>query len=235
MSDVNKILKQSQAVFEAWQQQSVAERAALLELWAQLLSRRSDAHNKSAAMIRFQCQQALGLIAEEQELQGPTGESNHLYCVGRGSMLVLGDETANEVAMVGQISAALVAGNTVICSINPQAECDLDLLLSDLLKAGCPNRVAISLPPEQNQAMAEQPAIAAVVISGTEQNCKHYAQLLAQREGQLAQIICETDMFELKQLSEPHYLLRFITERTRTINITAIGGNAKLLELGSGE
>lgn len=30
----------------------------------------------------------------------------------------------------------------------------------------------------------------------------------------------------------PHYLLRFATERTRTINTTAVGGNASLLSLG---
>jgi len=29
----------------------------------------------------------------------------------------------------------------------------------------------------------------------------------------------------------PHYLLRFATERTRTTNTTAIGGNATLLSL----
>ncbi len=33
----------------------------------------------------------------------------------------------------------------------------------------------------------------------------------------------------------PHYLLRFVTERTRTINTTAVGGNASLLSLGNGE
>ena len=33
----------------------------------------------------------------------------------------------------------------------------------------------------------------------------------------------------------PHYLLRFATERTRTINTTAVGGNASLLSLGNGE
>ena len=42
----------------------------------------------------------------------------------------------------------------------------------------------------------------------------------------------------LKEFSEsvsPHYLLRFITERTRTDNTTAVGGNATLLELGAKE
>ena len=31
----------------------------------------------------------------------------------------------------------------------------------------------------------------------------------------------------------PHYLLRFATERTLTVNTVATGGNAKLLSLGS--
>jgi len=30
----------------------------------------------------------------------------------------------------------------------------------------------------------------------------------------------------------PHYVLRFATERTRTINTTAVGGNASLMSLG---
>lgn len=32
----------------------------------------------------------------------------------------------------------------------------------------------------------------------------------------------------------PHYLFRFITEKTRTNNLTVIGGNATLLTLGNG-
>ncbi len=30
----------------------------------------------------------------------------------------------------------------------------------------------------------------------------------------------------------PHYLLRFVTERTLTVNTTAAGGNASLLTIG---
>ncbi|MGL5200915.1 MAG: aldehyde dehydrogenase family protein, partial [Aeromonas veronii] len=30
----------------------------------------------------------------------------------------------------------------------------------------------------------------------------------------------------------PHYLSRFVTEKTRTINTTAVGGNASLLAMG---
>ncbi len=33
-------------------------------------------------------------------------------------------------------------------------------------------------------------------------------------------------------IGSEHYLARFITERVRTANTTAVGGNATLLELG---
>jgi RHH-type proline utilization regulon transcriptional repressor/proline dehydrogenase/delta 1-pyrroline-5-carboxylate dehydrogenase len=37
---------------------------------------------------------------------------------------------------------------------------------------------------------------------------------------------------ENRVIGGPHYLLRFATERTLTINTTAAGGNASLLTLG---
>jgi delta 1-pyrroline-5-carboxylate dehydrogenase len=37
----------------------------------------------------------------------------------------------------------------------------------------------------------------------------------------------------LSEMLTPDYLYRFVTERVRTINTTAIGGNASLLELGT--
>ncbi|HAS64519.1 MAG TPA: 1-pyrroline-5-carboxylate dehydrogenase, partial [Vibrio sp.] len=41
--------------------------------------------------------------------------------------------------------------------------------------------------------------------------------------------VSETDLVTLNVAHDPHLSLRFITERTRTINITAVGGNATLL------
>jgi delta 1-pyrroline-5-carboxylate dehydrogenase len=70
---------------------------------------------------------------------------------------------------------------------------------------------------------------------GASHTCQRFNQLLAEREGQLAQLIYEGDLQAYSLLSEPTLCLRFITERTRTINITAVGGNASLLELGSAE
>lgn len=55
---------------------------------------------------------------------------------------------------------------------------------------------------------------------------------LAKRTGAIVSLVSETDLLTLPVAHDPHLSLRFITERTRTINITAVGGNATLLELG---
>ncbi|WP_411990974.1 hypothetical protein [Agarivorans sp. DSG3-1] len=227
-------LNQSLAVLETWQQQSVEQRVAIVQRWATLLDQRDNKFTESVAMIRFQCQQALATIAQTHTLQGPTGETNQLYCVGRGSFLVFADEAANTTALVGLISAALVAGNTVICSA-ANTHIELDSLLSELLRAGCPDRVATQVLAEACEPLAKQPQLAGVALAAAPETCQRFNQILAERDGQLAQLIYETDSLNFSQLSDSKLCLRFITERTRTINITAVGGNASLLELGSGE
>ena len=48
---------------------------------------------------------------------------------------------------------------------------------------------------------------------------------LAQRSGVLVQYAAETDPQGCSTLLQPDHLLRFVTEKTRTINTTAVGGN----------
>ena len=228
-------LKHSLAVQESWQQYPIKERAHILQRWGERLTQRNNTYTQAAQMIAFQCEQALRFLEDTHTLPGPTGESNELYGVGRGSFLITGDEHANTLAMVGFISLALIAGNPIICCVHDQAECDLTELLSELLKAGCPDRVAIEVSVDACESLVSHPQLAGVALAGNESSCIHYNQLLAAREGRLAQLVYETDLLNLSHLSEASLCLRFITERTRTINVTAIGGNATLLELGSGD
>ncbi|MGO3799410.1 MAG: 1-pyrroline-5-carboxylate dehydrogenase, partial [Vibrio casei] len=57
-------------------------------------------------------------------------------------------------------------------------------------------------------------------------------------EGVITPLVAETvdgtstSGHDLVLTHDPSLVLSFITERTRTINITAVGGNATLLELG---
>ena len=67
----------------------------------------------------------------------------------------------------------------------------------------------------------------------TDSEVQAISQELANTDGILTQVISVTDMEGLSEMLTPDYLHRFVTERVRTINTTAIGGNASLLELGT--
>ncbi|MFA0070912.1 1-pyrroline-5-carboxylate dehydrogenase, partial [Vibrio breoganii] len=68
---------------------------------------------------------------------------------------------------------------------------------------------------------------------GNSQTAQAINLQLAKRDGAIVGLVAETDLATMNVANDPHLSLRFITERTRTINITAVGGNATLLELGS--
>ncbi len=235
MSKENVDLQLSLAAQILWQQTPIQQRVEILQQWADQLSQHDETYQGAAKMIEFQCQQALMFVGPVHLLPGPTGESNELYCVGRGSFLIIGDDHADTIGIVGMISAALVAGNSVICCVDQNVHCDLSQLMTPLIQAGCPEHVTILASHTESESLAVQPLLAGVALVGSEASCIHYNQLLANRDGRLAQLIYETDLKQYSHLSQASLCLRFITERTRTINVTAIGGNATLLELGSGD
>ena len=70
------------------------------------------------------------------------------------------------------------------------------------------------------------------IYLGTETGARQFNRQLAQRDGSIITPVVETDPMNLPVLSRSDFLLRLVTERTRTINLTAIGGNASLMEQG---
>ena len=75
--------------------------------------------------------------------------------------------------------------------------------------------------------------LAQVAVAGNQSEVQAISQELAKTDGILTQVIAVTDMEGMSEMLTPDYLYRFVTERVRTINTTAIGGNASLLELGT--
>jgi len=57
---------------------------------------------------------------------------------------------------------------------------------------------------------------------------------LSETDGILTQLVPVTDLEGCSEMFQPDYLERFCTERVKTVNTTAIGGNASLIELGMG-
>lgn len=219
----------SSAAWEGWNGLGYEARSQILGRWAEELA--PDVR----AMVAFQCRNASEHVAETLLMPGPTGETNELYCAGRGSFIVTADVETSLVAVVGQIAAALVTGNTVFVCLPLDYVLSAGELVAQLEKSGCARGVVTAIDSDQLADLVSHPAIAGVAYAGKLSTSQALARQLAARDGLLAQLISETDCESLPVIGSPTYSLRFVTERTRTINITAVGGNATLLELGSGE
>lgn len=212
-------------VLEAWNTLGVSARAEQLKPAAEKFS------SAARSMALWQLDNACHEIGEALVLPGPTGESNVLSTHGRGAFLVTAQESissdAVETALVGQTFAALVAGNPVI-TVGPEGQSIMDTI-APFVAEGVIQNVARS---------AEDSLIEAQDLAGVAATCdSEYAQTLslrlANKEGLLCQLVEETNIEALTTIAAPHYILRFVTEKTVTTNTTAIGGNATLLELGS--
>ncbi|WP_318520311.1 aldehyde dehydrogenase family protein [Photobacterium leiognathi] len=228
-TNVQKSLRGSIFAASIWNDLDFETRIAILRRWAKSLDK------LSVMMVNFQCTNAQEMVATPHVMPGPTGESNTLYCVGRGVVVVTAnDDVANHV-VIAQIAAALVCGNSVMLCLSPDHPLKSGVILSQLAQAGAIANVLTVIESHDFEPLIQSEDVVAVAYSGSADRALEIGRQLAAREGQLAQLVAETDVVNLPIIGSQSYCLRFITERTRTINITAVGGNATLLELGCGE
>lgn len=214
--------------FSAWENWNLTDFDSKIEGLLEL--KQGVEHNQPewAEVIGFHIEQAATLIGFEHQLVGPTGESNELYTAGRGvSLLIMeADEAAARQAVIAQLIAALVAGNSVVL-------CSDDVTFVTELEAAYQQS---SLPINLIQFAALDAApqvlesdVRVVGFVGSASGELNLNRQLANRTGAIVSLVSETDLVSLSVAHDPHLSLRFITERTRTINITAVGGNATLL------
>ncbi|WP_028021655.1 hypothetical protein [Enterovibrio calviensis] len=235
MTDIERLAAQSLSVWEEWNGLGVSGRRVLLGAWAENVGQRGGDFAIAAQMIRFHLQQAEALLEPVHDMPGPTGETNELYTAGRGLFLVAGDESLSLAGLAGQIVAALVAGNCVLAAVPNTLRHETDALLADLVKASAPHRLVLTTEFETLDDVLKHAPICGAAAIASETRLIEINRILASRDGVLVQFVAESNTEQLPIVASPTYLLRFITERTRSINITAVGGNATLLELGSGE
>lgn len=212
--------------WEGWNGLGVSGRAQLMQHFVAQLA------DDQARMAQWQIDQAQRRIDGELELPGPTGESNVLFTSGRGLCICASDESASEVALVGQLVAALIAGNVVLLAPDASHTGFCRYLLRLLVAGSCPAAVVQLIENESLEALGQCPSIAGFACICSEPAARELNRQLTGRDGVLVQLIAETDPQNLDTIGGEYYLSRFITESVRTINTTAVGGNATLLELG---
>lgn len=218
-------------VCEAWRLLTAAERAGYLELALPKLALLTGNANKARRLFTHLLSKAT-MLDEVQRMIGATGESNDLYVTARGKTMVIGGESAKTLAILGQLVAALLTGNEVILHCPSQDEMCIAAVKA-LYEAGISDDVISIANDSQTVTLLHIDRLAQVAVAGSRAEVQAISQMLAKTDGILTQVIAVTDMVDLVEMLAPDYLYRFVTERVRTINTTAIGGNASLLELGA--
>ncbi|WP_166738809.1 aldehyde dehydrogenase family protein [Psychromonas algarum] len=229
------MLEQAKSAWLVWNTMDIVERVELISKWSELLSQQRDVDLMPAQMADFHTKQALSLIGEPLTMPGPTGESNILSASGRGTFVIIAEKNVPSTALVAMISCALVTGNSIVIEQKSEYQEIIDSLLWIFSFSNIEESVVQVIEPKNVDSLISQPAISGVAYVGHEGRAIDLNRTLAKREGQIAQLIIETDLDQLACVRDEHLLLHFITEKTQTINVTAVGGNASLLALGSGD
>jgi len=186
------------AGFADWSSRPVEERAQCLERLAGLLERERDMLMRIAVQeakktipdalaevreavdfCRYYAAQARSGL-QPVELPGPTGERNVLRMEGRGAWVCIAPWNFPLAIFLGQVSAALAAGNSVVAkpaSQTPQiAACAVGLAH----KAGVPEEALVLAvgSPNMGQALMEDTRIAGVAFTGSTATAKRIARTL---------------------------------------------------------
>ncbi|WP_352337813.1 aldehyde dehydrogenase family protein [Psychrobacter sp. 16-MNA-CIBAN-0192] len=218
-------------ICEAWRLLTAIERASYLEVALPKLALLTGNANKARRLFAHLLSFAPKLD-DVQHMIGATGESNDLYVTARGKTMVIGGESAKTMAILGQLVAALLTGNEVILHCPSQDEMCIAAVKA-LYQAGVSEDVISIANDSQTVTLLHIDRLAQVAVVGSRAEVQAISKTLASTDGILTQVIAITDMVGLVEMLAPDYLYRFVTERVRTINTTAIGGNASLLELGT--
>ncbi len=211
---VEKALANAHAARERWNNLPVANRAAMLEYAAEQL----EAHRgefialcvreagktlpdaiaeirEAADFLRYYATMARRLFAEPEVLPGPTGESNRLFLQGRGVFVGISPWNFPLAIFVGQVSAALAAGNPVIAKPAEQTSLIGYLAARLLHEAGIPEDVLQFVPGDGatvGAALTRDPRVAGVVFTGSTETAWAINRALAARNAQIAALIAET-------------------------------------------
>ncbi|MFZ2312900.1 MAG: bifunctional proline dehydrogenase/L-glutamate gamma-semialdehyde dehydrogenase PutA, partial [Methylobacter sp.] len=144
---------------------------------------------------RYYAQSALELFSLPIKLPGPTGEENLLYHYGRGVYVCISPWNFPIAIFIGQITAALAAGNTVIAKPASQTALTAMRCIQLLHQAGIPESVLQFLPASGNmigQHVLPDPRIAGIAFTGSTATAQFINRQLAQHHQAIVPLLAET-------------------------------------------
>ncbi|MDI5984132.1 bifunctional proline dehydrogenase/L-glutamate gamma-semialdehyde dehydrogenase PutA [Halomonas sp. M4R5S39] len=208
-------LEAAWAAFPRWNDTPVAERAAVIRRFADLMeehlaelmtlcSREGgklltdgvDEIREAVDFCHYYAMRAEQQFAEPTVLPGPTGESNELMLSGKGVFAAISPWNFPVAIFCGQVVAAAVAGNTVLAKPAEQTSIVAHRVIELLHEAGMPRDVVQLLPgdgPTVGSVLTSDPRITGVVFTGGTDTAQIINRALAARENApLPTLIAET-------------------------------------------
>lgn len=211
---VEQALSNAVAAQPAWDRLPVASRAAILEYAADQLEARHGEFialcvreagktvpdaiaeiREAVDFLRYYATMARRLYAQPETLPGPTGETNQLYLHGRGVFVCISPWNFPLAIFVGQIAAALAAGNAVIAKPAEQTSLIGHVAVKLLLAAGIPAEILQYLPGDGatvGAALTRDPRVAGVAFTGSTDTAWAINRSLAARTSSIAALVAET-------------------------------------------
>lgn len=201
------------AGFRAWSITPAETRAAILERAADLLEDRLPAFlamlgleagktlgdgiaevREAVDFCRYYAAEARRLFAAPTPMPGPTGEENLLSHRGRGVFAAIAPWNFPLAIFMGEVTAALAAGNTVVAKPAEQTPLIGAAAVRLLHEAGVPASALALLVGDgkAGAALVADPRIAGVVFTGSTDTAFAINRALAAKTGPIVPLIAET-------------------------------------------
>ncbi len=202
------------SAFRAWEATPAAMRASILKQAADLLEGHRyeaialavreagktlqdaiDEVREAVDFCRYYAVEGERRFGEPLPLPGPTGEDNQLSLHGRGVFVCISPWNFPLAIFMGQVSAALMAGNCVVAKPAEQTPLIAHFAVTLLHEAGVPPEVLqLVLGPgsEIGPVLLDHPALAGVAFTGSTATARRIQQQLAAKDGPIIPLIAET-------------------------------------------
>jgi RHH-type proline utilization regulon transcriptional repressor/proline dehydrogenase/delta 1-pyrroline-5-carboxylate dehydrogenase len=203
----------ARAGFRRWNATQATTRADILEKAADLLEHRA-AHfiallqreggktiddalsevREAADFCRYYAALGRKLFGDGEAMPGPTGESNVLRLRGRGVFVAISPWNFPLAIFLGQVTAALMAGNAVIAKPAEQTPLIAAEAIRLLHEAGVPPSALHLLPGDGaiGAALTAHRDVAGVVFTGSTEVARAINRTLAAKDGPIVPLIAET-------------------------------------------
>ena len=209
----NQAMLAARKGFRAWDRTPAATRADILKKAADLLESNrgrllhllrveagktlDDALSELREAVdfcRYYAAEARDICGEGEVLSGPTGEDNRLVRRGRGVFVCISPWNFPLAIFLGQVTAALAAGNAVIAKPAEQTPLVAFEAIRLLHEAGVPTQALHFVPGagETGAALVAHSATGGVAFTGSTETAWRINRSLAAKDGPIVPLIAET-------------------------------------------